>query len=227
MISDKRLREAAQKAEESFLASLPEPEDCEATFSPEFERKMKKLIRRTEHPIRYRLMKAVACFLLVVLVGGGSVLTFSMEARAAFVGWIREVYETWFVYRYNDDVEKTSVDVVYRPTWLPDGYRETFVPEVYGQVYILYEDDLGSIISFAYSNDSSTLTGLLPEDSPDPLEVLVGNCSADFYLDQSDEINNLLVWTNSSNNYIFWISANLPKDDMIKIAESVAELVPN
>lgn len=86
MISDERLREAARKAEESFLASLPEPEDCEATFSPEFERKMKKLIRRTDHPIRYRIMKAVACFLLVVLVGGGSVLALSTEARAAFVG---------------------------------------------------------------------------------------------------------------------------------------------
>lgn len=227
MIPDERLHEAAQKAEESFLASLPEPEDCEATFSPEFERKMKRLIRRTKHPIRYRLMKAVACFLLVVLVGGGSVLAFSVEARAAFVGWIREVYETWFVYRYNDDVEKTPVDAVYRPTWLPDGYRETFVPEVYGQVYILYEDDSGSMIVFAYSIDSSTLTGLLPEDSPDPLEVLVGNCPADFYLDQSDGINNLLVWANSSNDYLFLISANLSKDDMIKIAESVAELEPS
>ncbi len=35
MISDERLREAARQAEEYILASLPEPEDCEATFSPE------------------------------------------------------------------------------------------------------------------------------------------------------------------------------------------------
>jgi len=41
MISDERLRKAAQKAEESLLASLPDPEDCEASFSPEFERKMR------------------------------------------------------------------------------------------------------------------------------------------------------------------------------------------
>ncbi len=51
MISDKRLREAARQAEKNLLAVLPEPEDCEATFSPEFKRKMKKLIRCTDHPI--------------------------------------------------------------------------------------------------------------------------------------------------------------------------------
>ena len=51
MISDERLREAVRRAEKNLLASLPESEDCEATFSPEFKRKMKKLIRRTDHPI--------------------------------------------------------------------------------------------------------------------------------------------------------------------------------
>lgn len=85
MISEERLREAARQAEKNLLASLPEPEDCEATFSPEFERKMKKLVRRTDHPIRYWAQKAVACILLTILIGGGSVLAFSTEARAAFV----------------------------------------------------------------------------------------------------------------------------------------------
>ena len=51
MIFDERLREAARQAEKKLLASLPEPEDCEATFSPEFKQKMKKLVCRTDHPI--------------------------------------------------------------------------------------------------------------------------------------------------------------------------------
>lgn len=51
MISDERLREAARQAEKNLLASLPEPEGCEAIFSPEFKRKMKKLVRHINHPI--------------------------------------------------------------------------------------------------------------------------------------------------------------------------------
>lgn len=227
MISDEWLREAARKAEESLLASLPEPEECEATFSPEFERKMEKLIHRAKHPIRHRIMKAVACFLLVILVGGGSVLTFSVEARAAFVGWVREVYDTWFAYKYNGDFEKESTDLVFRPTWLPDGYTEAFAPEVYGQVNIIYEDDNGNKLLFAYSNEFPSLTGLLPENSSSPLEVTVGDCPADLYLEKDGEKKSLLVWANSTNDCLFWIFANLPQDDIIKIAESITNLPSN
>ena len=74
MISDERLCKAAQQAEKAFLASLPEPKDCKATFSPAFERKMKKLVKRTDHPIMYWIQKSVACLILILLLGGGSVL---------------------------------------------------------------------------------------------------------------------------------------------------------
>lgn len=64
MISGERLRKAARQAEKDLLAGLPEPEDCKATFSPEFKRKMKKLVRRTDGPIlmlscwmRWRFLK--------------------------------------------------------------------------------------------------------------------------------------------------------------------------
>ena len=67
MISDKDLYEAARKVDEAILASLPKPEECEATFSRRFERKMKKIIRRVDHPVRYWVQKSVACFLVTVL----------------------------------------------------------------------------------------------------------------------------------------------------------------
>ena len=44
VLYDERIREAAKKVEEAYLAALPEPEDCEAVFSPEFEQKMEALI---------------------------------------------------------------------------------------------------------------------------------------------------------------------------------------
>ena len=40
VLYDERIREAAK----AYLAALPEPEDCEAVFSPEFEQKMEALI---------------------------------------------------------------------------------------------------------------------------------------------------------------------------------------
>ena len=43
-------------------------------------------------------LSKVACIFLAVLLTGSTVLTFSVEARAAFLGWVREQYENFHVY---------------------------------------------------------------------------------------------------------------------------------
>ena len=63
MISDEQIRQAACQAEKNLLASLPEPEDCNALFTSGFQRKMRKLVRRTEHPFIYRMRETAACLL--------------------------------------------------------------------------------------------------------------------------------------------------------------------
>lgn len=141
MISDERLREAARQTEENLLASLPKPEECEVTFSPEYKRKMKKLARRTDHPVRYWVQKAVACILLTIFIGGGSVLAFSTEARAAFVGWVREIYEDYFVYYFIGETRNNSENCAFMPSWLPDGYTESFVSELSGQTIMVFENE--------------------------------------------------------------------------------------
>lgn len=223
MISDERLREAAREAEEKLLASLPKPEDCEATFSPEYKRKMKKLARRTDHPVIYWVQKAVACILLTILIGGSGVLTFSTEARAAFVGWVREVYETWFVYRFEGESRNAIEDTQYRPTWLPEGYSQTLVPELDDQVNVLYTNDVGNMIVFAYSNSSSSLALYTQGDAAESTKVMVNGIPADLYLEEDGIHSNCLVWKSSQNSIIYWIVAKLPADTIIQIAESVEE----
>lgn len=206
MISDERLREAARKAEESLLASLPEPEECEATFSPEFERKMEKLIRRTKHPVRHRIMKAVACFLLVVLVGAGSVLTFSMEARAAFVSWVKEVYETQIIYRFFQNSEETSDSVIYQPTWVPSGYKLTLESVSDGPSTIEYRDDSDNRIVFTYFQNTSALVFQIEQDSTDIYkQVSVNGITAELYLDQDEGNTNVLIWTDEGSDTVFRI----------------------
>ena len=221
-ISDERLREAARKAEESLLASLPEPEECEATFSPEFERKMEKLIRRTKHPVRHRIMKAVACFLLVVLVGAGSVLTFSMEARAAFVSWVKEVYETQIIYRFFQNSEETSDSVIYQPTWVPSGYKLTLESVSDGPSTIEYRDDSDNRIVFTYFQNTSALVFQIEQDSTDIYkQVSVNGITAELYLDQDEGNTNVLIWTDEGSDTVFRILAPFGEVELIEMAESV------
>lgn len=222
------LKAALQEAYFVELEELPSEEELSEdealTFSSAFERKMKKLIRRADHPIRYRIAQIAACLLLAALLSGCTVLAVSPEARAAFVGWMRETYETWFVYRYAGEDKAISEDVVYRPTWLPEGYLQAFVPELSDQVNVLYTNGDGPMIIFAYSSSSSALTLHIQGDTAVLSRVTVNGIPADFYLEEDGIHSNCLVWENSQNDIIYWIVANLPKDTIIKIAESVEEV---
>ena len=102
----RRLLLDAVRLEYAPLLESP-PDDA---FSPAFERRMKKLLRRAAHPVRYRFVQAAACAALVVVLSGCSVLAFSAEARAAFMGWVREVYASWSVYRYTGEAEQDVMD---------------------------------------------------------------------------------------------------------------------
>lgn len=221
MISDERLREAARQAEKNLLASLPEPKDCEATFSPEFTRKMKKLVRRTDHPIRYWVQKAVACILLVILLGGGSVLALSTEARAAFVGWVREVYESWFVYQYIGKDQVAPEAVVYCPTWIPNGYELVTAPEAEIHSTAIYENSEGNIIAFYCSMNTESINLKIEYGDTQLFDVYVGDISADLYIDNTSGNANCLVWEDENRQMIFWIVSTLDGETMVKIAESV------
>lgn len=224
MISDERLREAARKVEESMLANLPEPEECEATFSPKFERKMEKLLRRIDHPIRKRIMKAVACLLLVFLVGGGGVLTFSVEARAAFVTWVREVYETQFIYRFFQTNEGTPDDTVYRPTWLPADYQITIESLSEDPSTIIYQNSSGKLAIFAYfQNTSSPVFNIERDGTETYSQVYVNGIPAELYLDQDEGEANILIWIDENVDAVFCISAPFGDVELIRMAESVEE----
>lgn len=219
MISDERLREAARQAEEKLLASLPKPEDCEATFSPEYKRKMKKLARRTDHPVIYWVQKAVACILLTILIGGGGILTFSTEARAAFVGWVREVYENWFVYKYTGEDQEFPKDIEFQITWLPEGFAEVAHSASEEQVRTLFQDENSNFIVFLYTRSMESANLYIEESGVETQSVQIGGLYADLYLDQQSDQANALIW--SDKGVLFWLHGNCSGDELIKIAESI------
>lgn len=221
MISEKELQAAARKCEKAMMDSLPDPDECDAVFSPKFERKMKKLILQTDHPFRYWIQKSVACFLLIVLLGGGGLITFSTEVRAAFFGWIREFYADHFEYHYVGDNQNTPRGIIYRPTWIPDGYEATSESHDPGYGCIIYRNGNEEMIGFTWSEDiESSVSHVYPETA-EIKNTFIGDNPADLYLEHGEGLSSCLVWSNREERVLFVISATLSEDEIIQMAESV------
>ena len=149
-------------------------------------------------------------------------LIFSVEARAAFVSWVREVYETQIIYRFFQTGGETSNDIVYRPTWIPSDYQITseFISD--GPSTIEYRDASNRIVVFAYYRNGSSPVFQMNQDGIGTYkQVSVNGVPAELYLDQNDGNANVLIWLDEDSGTVFRILASFNEDELIKMAESV------
>lgn len=221
MITDEMLRIAATEADQAICDSLPRPENCDHQFSPRFERKMKRVIRRGRHPVAYKYLRRAACFLVAVTLVGASWLTVDAEARGAFFAWVRQQYENFVEYRFEGPVPDDEMTTSFAPTWLPEGYEETKVQSAGGTSSKTYINRAGQVIHFMYSQGADATSLFVVSDQMTMEQVLVGTQEAEFYLDDDPQNANVLVWQSEDGDILFCISAPLPRDEMVKIAESI------
>lgn len=211
------------------LEDIPSEEvlsaDDTLTFSATFERRMKKLIHRADHPIRHRVAQAAAYLLLAALLSGCTALAISPEVRAAFVGWVREVYETWFVYRYTGEEQPTLEDTVYLPTWVPEGYAKIVSPQTGTFVRTQYENSAKELLTISYMKGTETSSLNVEWEGAIVQQTSVGHLTADLYLNPEDGPN-ILVWTDLEKDVAFWITAPLTVEELVQVAESIQESDP-
>ena len=203
----------------------------ERTFSPSFERRMKKLLRRGRHPVWYKSLHAAACVLLALLLSGCAVLAVSPEAREVFAGWVREIHDNYFLYKFFGNEEREAVskeEVLYQPTYVPAGYRieHRFVFSA-GIVSVTYIDDqTGNIAVFTYFSDmSSPVLQIAGENEIIYQKVQVNGLPADLYLDSEEGEANAIVWVDERNGAAFRIGGVISGEELVCMAESV-EAVP-
>lgn len=224
MITDEMLAQAAAELADAINASLPAPEECRHQFSAKFERKMKRLIYRTNHPIQQRILRSVASILLVILLGFSSVLAVSVEAREAVFGWIREQYESFYAYFFEGQpgYEEPSS---YYPGWMPDGYEYETAFEIGGGEAIIFVNSDGAIAQFSYSSTPDSFGMYIEAADCKHQTVSINGLEGDLYVASETSLSSGIVWVNSSCEVIFHVSAPLDADELIKIAENIEKII--
>ena len=224
MISDAALKEAAFAVEQAMLDALPKPEECDHVFSPRFERKMRKLIRKTNHPIVYKALSRAACALLVLVLSASLLLTFHPKARAAVVDWIKEKIGDFYHYfapeKESEPEAEAATPEDYCLGWIPEGYTLLFsnISEV--DKVECYLSTSGKILQIhcIYSTSSGSL--LVGGGEYEEKQVMIGDIQAEIYL-AKDSSGNFIIWPVNNGNILLCISSQLEEADLIKMAESV------
>lgn len=215
MITDKQLREAAGEAEAVLLSHLPELEEPH-TFSPRFERKMKRLMARAEHPVRYRALRCAAAMLLVVVTVFGGALAVSPEVRAEVGSWFKGGA---FVGGPSGKVP-VSERKDFCLTWFPEGYAEYDIYETENGASYTYVDADGRFLHFNYLYDGKSYAMV---EGYEHKQIPLGDVQADIFLDPRGEHSNDIIWKDPNGDVCFIISAFADEDQLIRLALSVKE----
>ena len=219
-LTDQLLRQAAAETWAAMAASLPDPADCAAQPSPRFYRRMAPLLRRQRHPVFYgALRQAAACFLALLVLGGGW-LTVDRDARAAFFRWAREVYQTQIVYRFMGLPAEAGV---YRPAWVPEGYAELDASD---STVVYYSETNGSLTFTFGPMQEGTSLYVIDTNKATLKHVEINGLPGELYLSTDPALRNALVWLDENNAMSFSISGFLNEADMLHMAESISLVNP-
>lgn len=220
MITDEMLAQAAAELADAINESLPNPSECNHQFSPRFEKKMKRLIRKTHHPVFYRSLRTVASIVLVIMIGFGSTLAISAEARENVFGWVKQKYESFYEYFFEGDVTPTE-PAKYQPGWMPEGCEFVTTIETDGGEIQVYTDDQGTLIRFSYTSGSADEKVSVDGVSYEKEIVEIHGSLAEIYISPNEDETNSMFWTSEDGLVLFTISGNYDKDTLIKIAENI------
>lgn len=229
MMTDEMLYRAAKQVNTAIVEHWEQHEVEEHSFSLRFERRIRRLTRKANNPQLYRFLNKAACLLLTALISFAAVMSFNVEARAAFTRWIREVYEDSIVYEFFGERSRISCKD-YRVTWMPEEYemKHEYIHDLeimYGAYYQNRNDVNDTIVIEWFLAEVADKAYIIAnENEYRCIEIKINGQVGEYYESITQEETNNLIWIDEKDNIFFAIDSYLEFDKMKKIAESIQKV---
>lgn len=182
-----------------------------------------KWARKRARPIWKSALQKVAMILLVFTLSLGSLMAVSPTVRAAVVRWVTEWYETHIVYRYSGE-QIIGEMPQYEITDLPEGYIEDERVNWPSYVSVVYQNkDTGKTIYLDCTYMQQGSASDYVTDGVEVVPVTVNGLSGQLFLtDDWENKWNTITWIDAERNLQFEIDANVNRDVILHMAESVS-----
>lgn len=229
-ITDEMLYRHAAEARDIWLDTLPNDDELpNHQFSDEFMANIKNAeAQQKRKKTSRKYLQRVAALFLVFLLGSGTWLAVDIEARATFIQWVRKIAPDYVVYHFIGEAPKEDIPNFYC-TWLPEGLEAT---ELYnsnqmGDLYYETDDDWVYCLSYHYMHDGAAHALSASSDEMFHEAVEVNGMPGDYYYEELEEGRfGDLLWFDEDAGIAFSLHGMIPKEDMIRMAESVQEGTP-
>lgn len=192
-------------------------------FSPDFERRMEKLmkVQRSKGRIRTCFRYVAAAVLVLFLTGGilviGSEGLNASELSIDILEWLDECF---MVEKDDNDVKKQ--DILFDESqigYLPEGFEKVEEGITYSIVYYKYENELGDAISLRVAKGK----GITAVDNEDVIkEVLLSEAGYEYTRIYKETMQHEVLMWRDNNGIFYYLSGNISSDEMLKIMNNIS-----
>lgn len=180
--------------------------------------------KRRMTPIWLNVIRTAAMIAIAVSITLGCLFAFNPSVRAVVKRWVLEVYEQYFVYKFNGERDSAEMQD-YEIAELPDGYSEYKRNKYPGTVHVVYKNSKGESIYLRYvSMENGHLSSFtINEEIPHNVIVVnVNGMEGEYWENSIPGEMNTLMWIDQVANLQFILDANLPYMDIMHIGNSVS-----
>lgn len=191
-------------------------------FSPEFEKKMKKLINSVGRKDRIKKYKRIALRTIVSVAAAfglifGGLLT-QPEVFASVQNVFRRVFDKYDKYEFvSDELTVENFDNSFRFGYVPDGYYLSEGRYSPISVTLTYSNEKTDI-EFQYRIADGFVANFDNEHNS-YMSFYSNGIEYHYYESNDSDFYDTLVWY--TDGYAFSIFAHLSKDELVKIAENL------
>ena len=201
-------------------------ENVEHEFSPKFEKKIEKLINRRRKPY-FRMINTVgkraACIALAVFIASATTVMSVDALRNAVFKFFSDLFgSTSTVKVVIDEQHPETIEDVYDITYDLSTFKIDSESNSEWYRRKAYVHGNKTVVFYQYTQDMFDGSVINTEDA-DIKETEINGFPATYFLDNQG--NYKIIWDNGE--YVFTILANLPKEKVFAIAESVQKIESN
>jgi hypothetical protein len=220
---DVMMKVACEEIMDKQIAEWDALNTGEHKFSPEFERKMKKLMRGQTRKLRMKKARKVlsrAAIVILVVMAIGFTFTMSVEAvRVQFINSIREFAEEYIGFSFSERNEQSSGEIL-RPAYLPEGYDESDVQTTQAGVRITYRHSNGKrIILKQQVMLDGTEVRIDGEHISDYYVTVYLGVDLQVYEGINEDADNYIIWEDGSS--FFQLSGSIESSELLEMAKSI------
>ena len=219
-IDEKLFEDALRLYSEDLCTELPAAEECtDISFSPDFQRRMEKLIKDRQKFYYYwfnTVGKRIASIVLIVVIGLLTV-TFSVKAlREPFLKFIVEIFEKFTSIVMVQEEPKTATTFVpMDPTYLPKGFVVESEIEYENNYRKKYRNEHGLFITYRQQLNKTFVTTIDTENIEYNV-IFINGLQGFKYINKGE-----VIITFSDSNYTYILMGPISESELLRMAESI------